>query len=369
MSAFDKEYSFIVGEDYFTDLEIRPTSDDNFYYFYNKSKSCFVKHFFLDIREKVAHVCSIKLIKSNDKFTPRLALSIRDKTWNIQKYKEEGKSIIKANVNLSQCHENFWKLVSYLQSIQEIEVPKESFSLTAQDDAEIVNELRGRGNESIKRIIKLLLGKSDVVLTESDVNMLLKRRDKLNVFKNALNKHSDLESWWKNFFEGNKWIFGYGLNYEIHREVQPQPYLGGTRLDGTGGERGDNLMSSCGDLNFTVLVEIKTPATDLLRGKKEIRRGAWGLSRELSDALVQLQANIQTWELEGSSQVDNRDALERNSIFTVKPKGIIVIGRLLELNDRNKRDTFQRFRRSIHGIDIITFDELYNRAKFIVENE
>lgn len=164
-------------------------------------------------------------------------------------------------------------------------------------------------------------------------------------------------------------IFGNGLNYEILRQQQSQPTYGGVKMDGKGGQRGDNLMSTTGDLNFTVLVEIKTPAAPLLQGTQEIRNGAWSLSKNLTDALSQIQANIQTWEKQGSEQPENRDKLEKLSVFTVKPKGIIVIGLLSQLVDRNKRETFQRFRRSIHGIDIITYDELFERAKFIVENE
>jgi len=151
---------------------------------------------------------------------------------------------------------------------------------------------------------------------------------------------------------------------------QDQPYYGGTRVDRGGGQRGDSLMSITGDLNFTVLVEIKTPAAPLLQGREEIRSGAWSLSKGVCDALVQIQANIQTWELEGASQADNRDKLEADSIHTVKPKGIIVIGSLFELKDQRHRwETFQRFRKSVHGIDIITFDELLQRAKFIVESD
>jgi hypothetical protein len=56
-------------------------------------------------------------------------------------------------------------------------------------------------------------------------------------------------------------------------------------------------------------------------------------------------------------------------IFTVKPKGIIVIGSLSDLDTRSKRETFQRFRKSIHGVDILTFDELYQRARFIVDHK
>jgi Domain of unknown function (DUF4263) len=70
-----------------------------------------------------------------------------------------------------------------------------------------------------------------------------------------------------------------------------------------------------------------------------------------------------------SALPDNRVELEGRRVYTVQPKGIIVIGMLSQLNSRSKRETFQRFRKSIHGIDMITFDELYKRAKYIVEKQ
>jgi hypothetical protein len=100
----------------------------------------------------------------------------------------------------------------------------------------------------------------------------------------------------------HKWIFGYGLNYQMLKQEQTQPHYGGTRVDGTGGQRGDYLASTMGDINFTVLVEIKTPATPLLQGKEEIRNGAWSLSKGLTDALSQIEANIDTWNKHGSAQ-------------------------------------------------------------------
>ncbi|MBI5417206.1 DUF4263 domain-containing protein [Candidatus Poribacteria bacterium] len=80
-----------------------------------------------------------------------------------------------------------------------------------------------------------------------------------------------------------------------------------------------------------------------------------------------LQANRSTWEQKGSTDDQNRDRFENNNIFTTCPKGILVIGRLQELNDRDKRNTFERFRQSIHGIEILTFDELLKRAQYITE--
>ena len=67
---------------------------------------------------------------------------------------------------------------------------------------------------------------------------------------------------------------------------------------------------------------------------------------------------------------ENVDTYEGQDIFTVKPKGIVVIGFLNEVKgNRHKLQTFERFRKSIHGVEIITFDELYERARFIVEHK
>lgn len=366
----NKNEDFVVGADDFSDLQINSTpTNEHFYYFYDKKNRRLIKQFVLNSKTQVDYICQVVLIKKDDNFTPRLALSVRDKTKKPVEETQVAQTNIKANVNLNECHENFWKLVSFLQTIREIEIPRENFSLVSQGEAEIVTALQGRDATSIASIIKQLSGTDGVKLSQDDINQLLKRREKLEIFKKALDAKNNEERKWQNFFEQNKWIFGYGLDYHIIRQEQAQPHYGGTRVDGAGGQRGDYLTSTRGDLNFTVLVEIKTPATPLLQGTKEIRNGAWSLSKDLIDAITQIEANIATWEKDGSQQDDNRDRFETGKIFTVKPKGIIVIGSLSELDNRNKRETFQRFRKSIHGIDILTFDELYERARFIIEHK
>ena len=53
---------------------------------------------------------------------------------------------------------------------------------------------------------------------------------------------------------------------------------------------------------------------------------------------------------------------------TVKPKGIVVVGMLNTLEqDQTKLDTFALFRKGIYVVEIITFDELHDRARYIVE--
>jgi hypothetical protein len=361
---------FIIGKDSFSDLEINPTEEkENFYYFSDKKSKKLIKQFILDERQQVNYICRVILIKKGEKFTPRLSLSVRDKTKKIIETPESKPTDIKANINLNDCQENFWQLVSFLQSLKEIELPDGKFSLMSKSESEIVAALSGRDHKSIINIAKQILSSSGASLTQSDINSLLKRKERLEEFRRGLSEKIKDEGWWQNLFDLNKWIFGYGLNYEILRNQQSQPNYGGTTIKGTGGQRGDNLMCTMGDLSFTVLVEIKTPFTALLQGSKEIRNGAWSLSKELIDAISQIQTNIHTWESQGSKQQDNVDILEKDKIFTVKPRGIIVIGSLGEFGtNRHKRETFQRFRMSIHGIDILTFDELLRRAEFIVDN-
>jgi hypothetical protein len=363
-----KSEDFVVDVDDFDDLQINPAEIDKFWYFYLKKEKRLIKQFVLERGKNVDRLCCVTLIKAGKKFTPRLNLSVRDNKKQIETAQVSSTNL-KANVNLAQCHEQFWKLINFLQSFVEIETPNERFSLLSQEDNQIIGALKQRGSTSIVGIIKALSAEPGVNLTEQDINSLLKRRERLTEFEEALQKYASNERWWQNFFEINKWIFGYGLNYVILRQELAQPYYGGTCVDGTGGQRGDFLMSTIGDLNFTVLVEIKTPDVPLLSGKEEIRKGAWSLSQKLTDALAQIQANVQTWE-EKSCDPNNIDMLETKGVYTVEPKGIIVIGMLSELKDvRSKRATFQRFRRSIHGIEVISFDELLSRARFITRND
>lgn len=364
--------TFKMGSDRFSDLEIRPTSNDKFYYFWNRATSHLVKDFILASKQRTDYVCKVVLIKKNDKFSPRLTFSVRDASQKILTLDGSTSSLernVKANVSLSDCHENFWDLISFIQSIPDIDpITSRTFSLVSNDEAAVVRALGDREVESKKIIIRLL--SQDVIFSHEDLNLMLKRRDVLRGFEEALATHPDQEPWWQNFFETNKWIFGYGLDYRILKQEQSQPDYGGTGVNGSGAERGDYLTSTGGDARFIVLVEIKTPATKLLHGTDEIRNGAWSLSRPLTDALSQISANIHTWEKEGSRKDVNQDRFDKNGVYTVRPKGIIVVGSLGEVKDvRTKRETFERFRASIHGVEIVTFDELYCRAKFIVDSQ
>lgn len=363
--------AFDVVEDDFDSLEVRPSeADGSFCFFYDKKKRSLVRRFVLEKTPHRTLYCNVTLIRKGDRLSPRFEFSKR-KTGSDAIVKESSAdAVVTARVDLNDCRDDFWKLITFIGSISEIETPAEGFSVVARDEAELVADIRKRDPESIKSIVRGLAKSDGVVLSQADINQMLDRKGKLKEFEVALQEHRNDEPWWQRFFNENKWIFGYGLNYQVLGIEEDQPHYGGTRVDGKGARRGDYLTKTKGDIGFIVLVEIKTPGARLLTGSEEIRSGSWSLSKDLTDALSQLQGNAETWELEGSELPENRDRFESEGVYTIRPRGILVIGRLEEVEGvRSMRATFQRFRSSIHGYDVLTFDEVLARARFIVERE
>lgn len=242
--------------------------------------------------------------------------------------------------------------------------PETEVIITDQNRANIIKSLLSKGysDDVWDTLVKT---QPDLATRLSYARIHAERTSALATFKTNL-KLAEGETWWQEFFERNTWIFGYGLNYKILKTVQSQPRYGGSALDGRGMQKGDFLQRTEAETKFTVLVEIKRPDTQLL-GNDVYRNGACELGKELTGGVSQMQANCNKWEKEGSQTENNKEALLKEKIFTVQPKGILVIGQTRQLDKISKRNTFELFRRNVVNPEIITFDELYERAKYIVE--
>ncbi|MCC5943007.1 MAG: DUF4263 domain-containing protein [Balneolaceae bacterium] len=223
---------------------------------------------------------------------------------------------------------------------------------------------------------ELLDQKPDLATKLANARIQQNRENSLDLFTQALERTADLnEDWWQNFFAKNTWIFGYGLNYQFLHLLEDQPDCGGRRYTGKGSQKGDFLMNTEAQVRFTVLVEIKKPNTPLFQknSKRELKRhrnGALLLHDELTGGVSQLQSNCHRWYTEGSKRTDDFEQLTSEEIFTYQPKGILVIGDTSQLKESiDARSTFELYRRNLSNPEIITFDELYERAKFIVEQD
>lgn len=266
---------FIVGTDDFGDIQVIPHLTDQLHGFRQLKTGDIVRYFVLRESKFVNHVCQVTLIRKtgDERFTPRLAFSIRHRSTGEIIDQAESEHDIKASVDLSECHENYWRLVSFLKSLKELDIPDEHFSLTPNNTNQIKVALSQRNTETIEALTKVLTEDPTFSLSVADALELNHRRARLEQFKIALQDNIK-ESQWKDFFDENKWIFGYGLNYHIIRIEQPQADLGGKIFTGIGSKKGDYLGSTCGDARFTIVVEIKTAETRLLRGSEPQRSGA-----------------------------------------------------------------------------------------------
>jgi len=180
-----------------------------------------------------------------------------------------------------------------------------------------------------------------------------------------------LEKLWQHFFSVNDWIFGYGLDYKFLGILQKEAHISNTDLSGKEGVIGDFLL---GCNKFTVIVELKRPDTALFKNKN--RSNSWALSDDLINAFSQILEQKASWQIQAESNANNNynDNGEIIKQKTADPKTILIIGNTDQYSGEMKEQqikakSFELFRRDSRNIEIITFDELFERAKFIVHHK
>lgn len=303
----------------------------------------------------------------------------------------EGIEIIKAvsgidieRVKLSKF--NFAQLKSFLAFILEIDLKGiTERRLKILDDQEL--------DEDSIRSVKTLLAKSggaeivetlinEGIITAKDIVNTAFRKRGLEIFKKLISE----KNYWKvyatansqstyseekvfqYFFEKNQWIFGYGLDYRYQSILQREAHLSEAELNGSNTVIGDYLI---GDKMFTTFIELKKPSTNLF-GKSSNRSNSWKLSNDLIESYSQILEHKASGLLKlEKEQYINGEPLSQKAFDS---KVILIIGHWNELNASSstfereiKKKTFELFRRDSRNVDILTFDELYDRATYIVQ--
>lgn len=226
--------------------------------------------------------------------------------------------------------------------------------------------------------------KSEV--TTEDLVAVGFRKKQLSVFKNLIDdtgyfeylmnkKNCSSEALWQKYFEKNPWVFGYGLGYIFLSSLDDrklEQVVQGHSVD-SHGKRVDALMKTRGIISNLCFVEIKTHTTSLLESKS-YRSGCWAPSKELTGAIAQVQGTVAS-AVENLSGKINPSDKEGNptgeEIYNYQPRSYLVIGSMREFVsehgvNKDKLRSFELLRRNTSNPEIITFDELYERARFIV---
>lgn len=278
-------------------------------------------------------------------------------------------------------------LLKFLSDLKRVHFPDASKINIGDADLEqlLLKPEQMRRLAEVNQELLITIAKSEI--TTEDVVTLGFRKRQLREFELLLgdagyfaaasNKHPQgPEGVWQSFFEANPWIFGCALSL-IHfgplDEKKLEQVVRGFSVSGPG-KRVDALLRSHAMISTTCFVEIKRHDTPLL-AMEQYRSGVWQPARELAGAVAQVQGTVSA-ALEGwraqEAVVDRDGELTGETLFTVEPRSFVICGRLSEfqgehgVNERRFR-SFELFRRNLSSPEIVTFDELYERARFIVE--
>jgi len=74
---------FVVGQDRFEDLEIRPAVTKDLHHVFDKARNLPVRQFVLLAKKQVTYLCGVTLVEKRERLTPRLEFSIRDETGRL----------------------------------------------------------------------------------------------------------------------------------------------------------------------------------------------------------------------------------------------------------------------------------------------
>jgi hypothetical protein len=211
-------------------------------------------------------------------------------------------------------------------------------------------------------------------LTADEINILLGRRRGLEEYEEHMRLQDWSEAQWQDFFEREQWVFGYGLDYRVMRQFGREMTVGGGGSDNQNKPVIDFLMSFT---DYTVLVEIKTPNTPIFTASRRGRAGTWEFSRDFMSAVSQIIEQKAEWlSFAQTGEHYNKPGTEVLTARTRNAKSILVIGSREEFSRSENsratnvmRDTFELFRRENRSIDIMTFDELLERARFITRSQ
>lgn len=347
--------------------------------------------FILSNKQRVKTILKLSFYPSsqNNKYLPRLEFRKEDNSGQVKQAK--GKDVIISFKDGDEARA-FWKSIHFLEGFKEL-VELGDFRLkykAVSFDSYLVDFKSKKQAEKVKEIKSL---SEHISLSENDIKELIypQRRNKIhwfyallknlsnnegtNVFLSYRQKHSiseqGQEAVWHHFFKNNEWIIGLNVDLKFIRDLLSEQRVGNPDSKGSGSPKVDLLGISY----FTTLIELKTGDTKIFTEKKtsKSRANTWDFSKDFIEAYSQALSQRTELLLPKDIVTEQKGIIDRKINRILDPKSILIIGnRNNEFpHIRNKEfdvksDCFERVRRDSRNIEIITYDELFERAFHMV---
>lgn len=337
-------------------------------------------------------ICKVSFYKSSESknYLPRLEFRKED---NKGQPKKPIKDDIIIKFSDSDEVKNFWILVNFLDGFKEfVDTGDFQTKYKAVSFDNYVIEFKNKTEEEKIKELKELV--ENTKLSNEDIKAILNnhRKKALYGFYCLLKNHKvhdenpfeyyrksrnirekGEEVIWHSFLKENDWIIGLNVDIKFIRDFLSEQKVGTENSKGSGSPKIDLLGISY----FTTLIELKTSKTKIFKDGKtsNSRSNTWDFSTEFIEAYS--QALAQRTEIRSDKDFidENKNILDTKKYRILDPKSILIIGnRNLEfphnrnLENEYKTDCFERLRRDIRNLDIITYDELFERAFHIVLN-
>ena len=210
-----------------------------------------------------------------------------------------------------------------------------------------------------RSLVRRLIGLGPASLRKLNVAVGLQSL-KLAIAKWHDNEDIDDEEFWQTTLTENSFVLEHVFSWPV-TIVKGKAYLGGKSVMNRGGKLVDFLMKHRITTN-AALVEIKTPATDLLG--REYRAGIFTPSEQLSGAVMQVLAYKHSLERDYLTITAGQFGL----FEAFDPPCVVIVGNAgRELSTPERRQSFELLRGQHHGVRVITFDELFGKTEQLIK--
>ena len=334
-------------------------------------------------------ICDIAFHKSSQtrKYLPRLSFKRLAKNGDIQSTRSKDKVTIKFENSADAIR--FWRLIGFLYNYKDL-VDIGEFENTFQVISKDAYVLEFTDKNELEKIqdLKELVGISDLSYNQLKTLTFENRKKNLRAFYYLLKDiresrkvyqekytiQNGEEHIWHHFLQNNDWILGLNADLRFITDFLDEQKVGKENSKGSESPQVDLFGIS----EFTTLIELKHSSANIFKATKaKGRANTWDFTSDFIEGISQCLGQKNELERSFDSKVfvgaDNK-RLSKDQIETIDPKSLLLIGnkkREFPINEQDntnilKNNTLERFRRNNRNIDVLSFDELFERAYHIV---